>query len=157
MSELRAVYQDQLKQLRRMSDRIERTIAELVEMVSDDEISERLKKTKDRFQRHSERLESLLSQIGDERERDAGRSLATCASHRNMRPRGVADDDAIVTQGRQLCRGGLGAFAFGKAIAESLEDPDAARKLGGVLVDIHELDGLIGGMTTEMSRTATTG
>lgn len=146
MSALKSVYEHQLGQLRDMSGQIESVSAKLADTVLDDDLSKRLRKTKDRIALHSVFLESLLSDVANG-ENVARRVPVAYGLSRSIRANKSTGDGSAFSRGRQVCRSALGAFATAKAIAEALGDDRAARKLGEALGDIHDLDGLMAKMT----------
>ena len=150
MSALRAVYVDQLKNLRRMSDHIGGAVADLVDVVADDDLSKRLQESNSNFLLHSKSLGQLSTQAGDEKTQ-LRRRLSDMPSRRTETsfPGGASESNSVIARGRQMCQSGLGAFSTVKAIAESLGDDGSARALSAILVDIHDLDGLISGLSAE--------
>lgn len=138
-------YIDELADNWSANDQMKDVVKELAEAASDTRLKDRLNRSADGIERHTETIKELLEEYGEtEKEHCKGMEGLVKEARKHAIEEDIEDDDVrdvvIVAQYQRMCHYGICGIGTAKAFAEALGKGDHVRKLDKILSEIYGAD-----------------
>lgn len=145
MTTLKDLYIKELQDLWSANDQMKDIVGKMADAASDSKLSDRLSRSRDGIQQHTETLESVLDAAGGEAKKDHCKGMEGLVKEARKHALdadldGAALDVAIIAQYQRMCHYGIAGFGTVKAFADALGEDDAASKLDKALDHIYGSD-----------------
>jgi ferritin-like metal-binding protein YciE len=139
------MYVEELQDLWSANDQMKRVVKELADAASDAQLAERLRKSVDGIQAHTDQLKALLDEAGGEMSKEHCKGMEGLVKEARKHAleedlEGPVRDVAIIAQYQRMCHYGLAGFGTAKAFADALGKREHAQRLETMLEHIYESD-----------------
>ncbi|QWC57277.1 DUF892 family protein [Erythrobacter sp. 3-20A1M] len=138
-------YTEELSDLWSANDQMEKVVRDLAEKAGDQKLADRLSRSADGIQKHTETIRKLLEECGeDEKEHCKGMEGLVKEARKHALDADIEDDDVrdvvIIAQYQRMCHYGICGFGTAKAFAEALGKSDHVAKLDKITESIYDAD-----------------
>ena len=158
MTTLKDLYIEELQDLWSANDQMKSVVSTMAGRVKDTSLGDRLRRSADGIEQHTDLLRSLIEEAGGESSKEHCKGMEGLVKEAKKHALDSNLDDAlqdlaIIAQYQRMCHYGIAGFGTAKAFAEALGKRDAARKLDEALAEIYRSDEYMSDLA-EKSRTA---
>jgi len=157
---LKEVYTDEIKDLWSANDQMVKALTTLNEGVHDAKLKKHFTESLAGIARHNETLNGLLSDAGEEVEKEHCKGMEGLCKEalkhgvKEAPEDGELKDIVIIGQYQRMCHYGITGFGSAAAIAKALGMKDQATKLEGIVADIYGADELTSQMGEKLAKMA---
>lgn len=142
---LTELYVEELQDLWSANDQMKKVVLDMAGKADDGKLAERLRKSADGIQAHTDMLKGLLQDAGAEQAKEHCRGMEGLVREARKHALeadldGPVRDVAIIAQFQRMCHYGIAGFGTARAYAEALGKDGASRKLEEAVRHIHESD-----------------
>lgn len=142
---LTELYREELQDLWSANDQMKKVVLDMAGKAGDGKLADRLRKSADGIQAHTDMLKDLLQEAGGELEKEHCRGMEGLVREARKHAveadlDGAVRDVAIIAQYQRMCHYGISGFGTAKAYAEALGKTEAAGKLERAVGHIYESD-----------------
>ncbi len=143
---LKDLYIEELGDLWSANDQMTKIVKQMADKAGDKDLANRLKKSSDGIQKHTDQVKKLLDECGesDAKEHCKGMEGLVTEAKKHALEAGIDDDDvrdvAIIAQYQRMCHYGLAGFGTAAAFADALGEDDQANTLREIVEDIYSSD-----------------
>lgn len=142
---LQDMYVGELSDLWSANEQMTKVVEEMADVAEDAKLAERLRRSAEGIQKHSELLQDLLDEIGAERGKEHCKGMEGLVQEARKHAveanlSGAVRDVAVIAQYQRMCHYGIAGFGTAKAYAEALGRSQDAIQLDEALEKIYESD-----------------
>ena len=143
---LKDIYADEMKDLWSANDQMKKVVKVMSEKAQDDKLKQALDKSIAGIDKHAQTLKSLLSDAGQEVEKEHCKGMeglvkeATKHLSQEAPPHGDLLDIVIIAQYQRMSHYGLAGFGTAAAYAKALGMKEHHTKLTQIVADIYKGD-----------------
>ena len=143
---LEDIYEHELQDLWSANDQMKKVVEQLAKKATDSDLKNRLEKSVQGIQKHTDTIKSLLEDFGGEVSKEHCKGMeGLCKEALKHAVEEDIDDGAvrdviIIAQYQRMCHYGIAGFGTAKAYAEALGEEEAAETLEQITADIYDTD-----------------